>query len=130
MGVHENDNSDSPDMLEEGLAPNPSNIVPIDGKNFKCTAESLSGPLLQNKNKKLLSPDAQLQPANVNNTTTTTTTAADEWMKAKRLIKVASLFQRRLNKGDRSLSDPEIEIPNEFAEETQRSSIVIISLSN
>ena len=119
MGVHENDNSDSPDMLEEGLAPNPSNIVPIDGKNFKCPAENLSGPLPQNNNKKLLSPDAQLQPANANSTTTTT--AADEWMKAKRLIKVASLFQSRLNKGDRSLSDPEIEIPNEFAEETQRS---------
>ena len=42
-------------------------------------------------------------------------TASDEWMKAKRLIKVASLFQRRLNKGDRSLSDPQIEIPNEFS---------------
>ena len=44
-----------------------------------------------------------------------TATASDEWMKAKRLIKVASLFQKRLNKGDRSLSDPQIEIPNEFA---------------
>ena len=40
--------------------------------------------------------------------------ASDEWMKAKRLIKVAGLFQKRLNKRVRSLSDPQIEIPNEF----------------
>ena len=42
--------------------------------------------------------------------------ASDEWMKARRLIKVASLFQARLKKGDRSLSDPQIEIPNEFVD--------------
>ena len=46
--------------------------------------------------------------------------ASDEWMKAKRLIKVAGMFQKRLNKGVRSLSDPQIEIPIEFVSEAQR----------
>ena len=37
-------------------------------------------------------------------------TAAEEWRKAKRLINTAILFRRRLDKGGRSLSDPEIQV--------------------
>ena len=60
----------------------------------------------------------------------TVVNASDEWMKAKRLIKVAGLFQKRLNKGVRSLSDPQIEIPVEFVSEAQRCVKQIIFFSN
>ena len=46
--------------------------------------------------------------------------SSGEWMKAMRLIKVANNFQRRLKKGARSFSDPNIQIPNEFYESLER----------
>ena len=46
--------------------------------------------------------------------------SSGEWMKAMRLIKVANNFQKRLKKGARSFSDPNIQIPNEFYESLER----------
>ena len=47
-------------------------------------------------------------------------TSSGEWQKARRLMKIAILFQNRLSKGSRSLSDPEIEIPSNLTKRTLR----------
>ena len=46
--------------------------------------------------------------------------SSGEWMKAMRLIKVANNFQKRLKKGTRSFSDPNIQIPNDFYQSLER----------
>ena len=87
----------------------------IDGVTSKKYEQNLPSSVPENQNnQETLSNGPQSYQRNLS-MPSAMGTASDEWMKAKRLIKVASLFQRRLNKGDRSLSDPEIEIPNEFA---------------
>ena len=86
-----------------------------DGDSSKKYESGLPSSVPESENtKQTLKSDPQTQQRNLI-MPSAIGTASDEWMKARRLIKVASLFQRRLHKGQRSLSDPEIEIPNEFA---------------
>ena len=93
---------------------------PEDSSNFKDLNlnQDLTSSIPLRELDKHLSTE---NPTKITDIPSTVVSSSDEWRKAKRLIKVASLFQKRLNKGARSLSDPQIEIPNEFLSEEQRS---------
>ena len=92
---------------------------PLENTNFKDLNlnQDLTSSIPIRRLEKHLSDERPSEEADIPPTVVTT---SDEWRKAKRLIKVASLFQKRLNKGVRSLSDPQIEIPNDFVSEEQR----------
>ena len=110
------DSEEESEFLEESIEMGSAACDSIkDGDTSKKYEHNLPSSVPENENDhQTLLSDPKSSPKNLS-MPSAMGTAADEWMKAKRLIKVASLFQRRLNKGDRSLSDPQIEIPNEFA---------------
>ena len=108
----EESNHDDTEILEEGTEINSSISDSIETKKCSASIDDLSSPVpFQNKDEYILTTN-DFPTENINDSIAT---ASEEWRKAKRLIMVAGLFQRRLHKGERSLSDPEIEIPNEFA---------------
>ena len=110
--------SEESDTVEDNVESS-SVEKPVEKSNFKDLNlnQDLTSSIPLRELDKHLSTE---NPTKITDIPSTVISSSDEWRKAKRLIKVASLFQKRLNKGGRSLSDPQIEIPNEFVSEEQR----------
>ena len=110
--------SEESDTVEDNVESS-SVEKPVENSNFKDLNfnQDLTSSIPLRQLDKQLSTE---NPTKITDIPPTVVSSSDEWRKAKRLIKVASLFQKRLKKGVRSLSDPQIEIPNEFVSEEQR----------